>query len=46
VTLIASLALVAVYKSAMRLAHERIRGKSTVISSPYGVIEYSEGGVA
>ena len=44
VTLIASLALVAVYKSAMSLAHERIRGKSTVISSPYGEIEYSEGG--
>lgn len=33
-----------VYWREMRYAYNRIRGKSTVIASPYGDIEYSEGG--
>ncbi|MBL8205240.1 MAG: alpha/beta hydrolase [Blastocatellia bacterium] len=33
-----------VYWREMRQAYNRIQGKSTVIASPYGDIEYSEGG--
>lgn len=33
-----------VYLRDMNRAYERVRGKSTVISSPYGDIEYTEGG--
>lgn len=36
--------LVAVYLWDMNRAYERIRGKSTVIPSPYGDIEYTAGG--
>lgn len=32
------------YRTSMRAARERLRGKSTVIPSPYGDIEYSEHG--
>ncbi len=32
------------YQTSMRAARERLRGKSTVIPSPYGDIEYSEHG--
>lgn len=34
----------AAYVRDMRRAYERIEGRSRVISSPYGDIEYSEGG--
>jgi 2-hydroxy-6-oxonona-2,4-dienedioate hydrolase len=34
----------AAYVRDMRRAYERIEGKSTVISSPYGDIEYTQGG--
>ncbi|GIK41328.1 MAG: alpha/beta hydrolase [Chloroflexota bacterium] len=43
--LIAAVVLVsAVYFWDMNRAYERVRGKSTVIPSPYGDIEYTEGG--
>ncbi len=43
--LIAAVVLVsAAYLWDMNRAYERIRGKSTVIPSPYGDIEYTEGG--
>lgn len=32
------------YRRDMKRAYERVRGKSTVIPSPYGDIEYTEGG--
>lgn len=32
------------YRSSMRAARERVSGKSTIVSSPYGDIEYREGG--
>lgn len=35
---------VAVYRRDMDRAYKRVRGTSTVISSPYGDIEYTEGG--
>jgi hypothetical protein len=35
---------VIVYWWEMRRAYERVRGKSKIIASPYGDIEYSEGG--
>ncbi len=35
----------ALFARDMRRAYERIRGKSTVVPSPFGDIEYSEGGV-
>ena len=45
VGLIVALVLVAAaYFSDMNRAYERVRGKSTVISSAYGDIEYAEGG--
>lgn len=45
VGLIAAVVLVlAAYLLDMNGAYERIRGKSTVIPSPYGDIEYTEGG--
>jgi 2-hydroxy-6-oxonona-2,4-dienedioate hydrolase len=45
VGLIGVMVLVAVaYLRDMQGAYERVRGKSTVISSPYGEIEYAEGG--
>lgn len=34
----------AAYTRDMRRAYERIEGRSKVVSSPYGAIEYSEGG--
>lgn len=34
----------AVYAKDMRRAHERTRGRSQVLASPYGDIEYAEGG--
>ena len=34
----------AAYLSDMNRAYDRIQGKSTVIPSPYGDIEYTEGG--
>lgn len=43
--LIATMVLVsAAYLWDMNQAYERVRGKSTVIPSPYGDIEYTEGG--
>lgn len=43
--LIAAVVLVlAVYFRDMNRVYERIRGKSTIIPSPYGDIEYTEGG--
>lgn len=36
--------ILAVYLWDMQQAYERVRGKSTVIPSPYGDIEYTEGG--
>jgi len=44
VSVAAATAVFAKYCSDMRAAQERLRGKSTVISSPYGDIEYSEHG--
>lgn len=45
VGLIVAVVLVsAAYLSDMNRAYERIQGKSTVIPSPYGDIEYTEGG--
>jgi pimeloyl-ACP methyl ester carboxylesterase len=32
------------YRSDMRAARERIRGKSAVVATPYGDVEYGEGG--
>lgn len=40
----AALLLAAAYLWDMRNAYERIRGKSTIIASPLGDIEYAEGG--
>jgi 2-hydroxy-6-oxonona-2,4-dienedioate hydrolase len=45
IALTAFIVLVALYRSDISAAHERVQGKSTVISSPYGEIEYREGGV-
>ena len=43
--LIVAVALVsATYMADMNRAHERVSGRGTVIASPYGDIEYSEGG--
>lgn len=40
---VASVALIgAVYRTDVRAARERVRGKSTVVRSPYGDIEYTE----
>ena len=45
IALVAALAVfAAVYVRDMSRAYERIRGKSTVIPSPYGDIEYTQGG--
>ncbi len=37
-------AVAAAYLYDMRRAYDRIRGKSTIVASPYGDIEYTEGG--
>ncbi len=43
--LLASVLLLAVvYVRDMRRAYERVRGKSKVVASPYGEIEYTDGG--
>lgn len=42
--LLASITVWAVHARDMRRAYERIRGRSHVIPSPYGDIEYAEGG--
>ena len=42
--IIAVVVVAAAYLSDMNRAYERIQGKSTVIPSPYGDIEYTEGG--
>jgi pimeloyl-ACP methyl ester carboxylesterase len=34
----------AAYRSDMRAARERVRGKSAVVATPYGDVEYAEGG--
>lgn len=44
VTASAAAAVFIQYRSSMRAARARLRGKSTIISSPYGDIEYSEHG--
>ncbi len=44
ITAVASIAVWAVHSRDMRRAYERIRGKSKVVSSPQGDIEYAEGG--
>ncbi|PKM79853.1 MAG: hypothetical protein CVU89_16275 [Firmicutes bacterium HGW-Firmicutes-14] len=33
------------YKRDMRVSYERVQGKSSIISTPYGNLEYTEGGV-
>ena len=38
------IAVAAAYLYDMRRAYDRIRGKSTIVASPYGDIEYTEGG--
>ena len=43
-TAAAATAVFVQYRLSMRTAHERLRGKSTVIPSPYGNIEYTEHG--
>jgi 2-hydroxy-6-oxonona-2,4-dienedioate hydrolase len=46
IALIASVAIAwAEYRSCIRAARERVRGKSVIAPSPYGDIEYIEGGV-
>lgn len=35
----------ALYVRDMRRAYDRIRGKSTIVSSPFGDIEFAQGGV-
>jgi 2-hydroxy-6-oxonona-2,4-dienedioate hydrolase len=42
--LTALVVLVALYRSDINAARERVQGKSAVVSSPYGDIEYSQGG--
>lgn len=42
--LAAAVLVLAAYLWDMNRAYDRVRGKSTVISSPYGDIEYTEGG--
>jgi pimeloyl-ACP methyl ester carboxylesterase len=44
-TAAAATAVFVTYRSSMHAAHKRLRGKSTVIPSPYGNIEYTEHGV-
>lgn len=44
VALIAAVGAAALYARDMRRAYERIRGRSTLAPSPFGDIEYSEGG--
>lgn len=44
VTVVAAIAVWAVHTRDMRRAYERIRGGSKVIPSPFGDIEYAEGG--
>lgn len=41
---VAVIAVVTAYLLDMRRANDRIRGKSRVVASPYGDIEYTEGG--
>ena len=43
--LLASITVWAIHARDMRRAYERIRGRSKVLPSPYGDIEYAEGGV-
>lgn len=43
--IVAVILLLAAYFMDMSRAYERVRGKSTVIPSPYGDIEYTKGGV-
>jgi pimeloyl-ACP methyl ester carboxylesterase len=43
-TVVASIVVWAVHSRDMHRAYERIRGRSKVISSPYGDLEYAEGG--
>jgi 2-hydroxy-6-oxonona-2,4-dienedioate hydrolase len=45
IALTALIVLVVLHRSDINAARERVQGKSTVISSPYGDIEYREGGV-
>lgn len=45
VTAVASIAVWAIHSRDMRRAYERIGGKSEIVSSPYGDIEYSQGGI-
>lgn len=42
--LASGLLLAVVYVRDMRRAYERVRGKSKVVASPYGEIEYTDGG--
>lgn len=44
VALIAAVGAAALYARDMRRAYERIRGRSTLAPSPFGDIEYSDGG--
>ena len=42
--IVAGAAVAAVYARDMRKAYGRLRGRSTVVASPFGDIEYAEGG--
>jgi 2-hydroxy-6-oxonona-2,4-dienedioate hydrolase len=44
IVLTALVVLVVLYRSDINAARERVQGKSAVISSPYGDIDYSQGG--
>ncbi len=44
VTVVAGVAAALVYHRDMRAAYERVRGHSEVVPSPYGDIEFSQGG--
>jgi len=43
-TVVAGVSTVVLYRRDMATAHERVRGHSQLITSPYGDIEYSAGG--
>lgn len=43
-TVVAGVATVVTYRRDMAAAHERVRGQSQVLTSPYGDIEFSQGG--
>ncbi len=44
VTVVAGVGAVTMYRRDMASAHERVRGRSHLLASPYGDIEFTEGG--